>query len=94
MNLVRFFRQLSLNPASKSAGICHINGACKFPFYCATKLKDLVNQSPSSDKEMIDDAIKVIDSFIEKFPLYMGHICRKHSQSSQIKEREEYIRKC
>ena len=43
---------------------------------------------------MIDDVIKVIDSTTEKFSLYMGHICRKHSQSNQIKEREEYIRKC
>ena len=39
--------------------------ACKFPFYSTSKLKELVQQSPSSDKEMIDDAIKVIDSTTE-----------------------------
>ena len=68
--------------------------ACKFPFYSTSKLKELVRQSPSSDKEMIDDAIRVIDSTTEKFALYMGHICRKRSQSSQIKDREQYIQKC
>ena len=68
--------------------------ACKFPFYSTSKLKELVKQSPSSDKEMIDDAIKVIDSTTEKFALYMGHVCRKRSQSSQIKDREKYIQKC
>ena len=39
--------------------------ACKFPFYSTLKLKELVQQSLSSDKEMIDDAIKVIDSTTE-----------------------------
>ena len=68
--------------------------ACKFPFYCTSKLKELVTQSPLSDKEMIDDAVKVIDSTTEKFGLYMGHVCRKRSQSSQIKEREQFIQKC
>ena len=68
--------------------------SCRFPFYSTSKLKELVQQSPSSDKEMIDDAIKVIDSTTEKFGLYMGHVCRKRSQSSQIKDREEHIRKC
>ena len=68
--------------------------ACKFPFYSTSKLKELVRQSPSSDKEMIDDAIHVIDNTTEKFALYMGHVCRKRSQSSQIKDREKYIQKC
>ena len=77
-----------------SPRISHNCCACKFPFYSTSKLKELVKQSPSPDKEMIDDAIRVIDSTTEKFALYMGHVCRKRSQSSQIKDRENYIEKC